>query len=1013
MTTYKLGLTGGAAAVALLSLLASPAYAQSETGGAAAPTAEAAQQAQVDELVVVGSRIRRDNFNSASPVQVITREETTMAGFSSLAESLQSTGVTTGAAQINNAFGGFVTDGGPGANTLSLRGLGAGRTLVLINGRRVAPAGTRGAVGSADLNVLPSAIVDRVEILRDGASSVYGSDAIAGVVNVVTMTNVDEFTIEGQYNRPVDGGGEQFRLSAVGGMKGDRWNFSGSAEYYERTNLTLGDRDWTRCNTDSFRNPTTGASLDFIDPMTGKPKCYPITGTGSNGVTINTIGTSNVTAANAPGFGLIGPVVGAPGSSGTTFNRFRPNSGVTTGLVGYEGVGGGTNNINVRDTFDPLTLNRSLISPAKVYTGYLQGSYDLQALGDAKIYAEVLLNRRNSEQTGYRQLSLDYRKGSPLIPANLAFSTFGADQGTSGGQNVGVRAFIGFGNDRSSQSVDFYKETIGIRGNFAVASFLTNWRYDITATQSNSDADYHQQSFLTDKVTMAGDVVTAPAGFDASLVRNGLTCRVNITNAAERCIPYPRLDSATVGGKLPTDFANYIFREVTGNTKYEETMLSAVFDGPLFTLPAGKVQGVVGFEYRRQHINDSPDPNSVAGNLYNLTSSAPTVGKDNVKEAYAEVEVPLLRDVAFAKDLTFNGSFRYTDYDSYGDDTTYKVGLVYSPVDWVSLRATKGTSFRAPALFEQFQGATSGFLSQAGDPCNNYGTATAQRRTNCAIELPNNPTFQATSSIRVLSQGGAAAGLKAETSDNKTIGLILRPPIGDFGDLSIAIDYFDIKIKNGVDQAGAANILQLCYDDPQFRAGGGFCRLATRDPVTNALTVSNAYTNIATQVSKGVDYNLRYERDFGEGRFRFNAQVTNYKSQASNLFPDDPLDQYNGTINTPEWTGTFDATYTQGPWRVRYGVDWIQGTDSYSFLEEDPATSQYDFKVPDYYLHQISVRYTADDAGWQLTAGVKNLFDKDPPTISSGYYNRVGNAPLYSGYDYVGRTVFVNVLKSF
>src|SRR5262249_52495830 len=162
--------------------------------------------------------------------------------------------------------------------------------------------------------------------------------------NVVTQNNAHGLTLETQYNRPTDGHGEQFRVSAVGGLSGDRWRISGSAEYYERTNLSLGDRGWTRCNTDSYRDPPTGASLDYMGPLTGQPKCYPISTTGSNGVSINTIGTSSVTAANAAGFGLVGPVVGAPGSSGTTFNRFRPNSAVTTGVLGFEGVGGGTNN---------------------------------------------------------------------------------------------------------------------------------------------------------------------------------------------------------------------------------------------------------------------------------------------------------------------------------------------------------------------------------------------------------------------------------------------------------------------------------------------------------------------------------------------------------------------------------------------------------------------------------------------------------------------------------------------
>lgn len=959
-----------------------------------------------DTITVTGSRLRRDAFNSVSPVTLITREEVTAAGFTSATDALQGTAVTNGGAQINNAFGGFVTDGGPGANTLSLRGLGAGRTLVLINGRRVAPSGTRGAVGSVDLNVLPNAIIDHVEVLRDGASSIYGSDAIAGVVNVVTIDKPSGITFEAQSNNPLDGGGEQNRISMVGGWSGEKWSFGGSLEYYDRAALTLADRDWTQCNVDGRRDPVTGASLDFIDPRTGQPKCYPITGTGSNGVTINTIGTQNVTAANAAGLGVSG-YVGAPGStgSGTTFNRWRPNTSVTTGVVGFEGVGGGTNNLNVRDTFDPLTMNRSLISPGENTTAFIQAGRDLDILGNAELYMDFLAHQRESAQTGYRQLALDYRVGSPLIPANLAFSAFGPDQGTSGGANVGVRTFIGFGNDESKQSIDFYKPSVGLRGDIG-----ENWRYDTNVSFSTSDAKYKQDSWLTDKLINAGDVVAAPTGTDPALVKNGLTCRINLTNPAERCIPYPPLDNALIGGNLPQDFKDYTWRPVVGNTDYDENVYAVTFDGPLATLPAGRLQAAFGYEHRDAKIDDTPDANSITSNLYNLTSATPTRGEDSVDEVFTEIEVPLIANKKGAYELTANVSMRYTDYDSYGSDDTYKVGLMYSPISWFSLRATQGTSFRAPALFEQFQGPTSGFLSQAGDPCNSYGVKVGPVVANCASEgLP--PTFSATSSIRVFSEGGAAAGLEAETSDNLTYGFVIQPALGDKGDLSVAIDYFDIEIDNGVDQAGGTNILNRCYDDPQFHAGGGFCRLVTRNPATNALSVSNAYTNIATQLAEGIDYTIRYQRDLGPGSLRTNFLATHYDTQSNKLFEEDDFDVLNGTINNPENSATLDLTYSLRNWQFRWGVDWIDSMDSYAFLEEDPSTSIFDFAVDDYTKQWMSVRYTTDN--WQITGGMRNITDEEPPTISQGFYNRVGNAPLYSGYDYFGREAWIQFAMSF
>jgi outer membrane receptor protein involved in Fe transport len=970
---------------------------------------EATNASAPDETITVtGSRLRRDAFNSVSPVQLITREEVTAAGFASATDVLQGTAVTQGGAQVNNAFGGFVTDGGPGANTLSLRGLGAGRTLVLINGRRVAPSGTRGAVGSTDLNVLPNAIIDHIEVLKDGASSIYGSDAIAGVVNVVTIDKPEGLTFEAQYNSPLDSGGEQGRVSLVGGFGGERWSFGGSLEYYDRSSLTLGDRDWTRCNMDMLRDPVTGASLDYIDPNTGQPKCYPITGTGSNGVTINTIGTN--TAAG----------VGAPGSVTTTFNRWRPNTAVTTGsFPGFEGVGGGTNSLNVRDTFDPRTLNRSLISPGENSTAFLQATYDLDTLGAAELYFDFLGHHRASQQTGFRQMTMDYRQGSPLIPANLSTSVFGTDPVTTPGGTIGVRTFIGFGNDRNEQSIDFYKPSAGLRGDIG-----SEWRYDANVSFSTSDAEYLFQAFLIDKLQNAQLAVPAPVGTDPALVRNGLTCQVNITNPAERCIPFPPLTNAVIGGALPADLVNYVWHDIVGTTDYDEDVYAVSFDGPLASLPAGRLQAAFGFEHRDMKIDDTPDPNSQASNLYNFTSALPTRGEDSVDEVFAEIEVPLLANKKGAYELTANVSGRYTDYDSYGSGDTYKVGLMYSPVNWLSVRVTQGTSFRAPALFEQFQGPTTGFFSQANDPCNNYGAPNVNpvRAANCDSELAGNPqgsSFVATSGIVSFSEGGAAAGLKAETSDNLTYGFILQPELGDAGDLSVAIDYFDIEIDNGVDQAGTLNILPRCYDDPNFATDGAFCRLVTRTAAfPYQLTVSNAYTNIATQIAEGIDYTIRYQRDLGPGSIRVNALATHYDSQANKLFEDDNLDELNGSLNNPENTANLELSFTLQNWRFLWGVDWIDDMESYTVIRADatPATlaateaalEVRDLAVGDYQKHYMSVRYSSDR--WQVTGGVRNVFDKEPPTISQGFNNRVGNAPLYSGYDYFGREAFVQAV---
>ena len=996
-STIVAGLAAGIMAVAPSAMAQSTAQERAE---------EAAQDpaSTIEDVVVVGSRIRRDTYNSPSPVQVITRDDATLAGLASTAEILQGTAVTGGSAQINNLFGGFVVDGGPGVNTVSLRGLGPTRTLVLLNGRRVSPAGSRGSVGSADLNVLPSALIERIEVLRDGASSIYGSDAVAGVINIVTRDDLEGLVFEAQHNATTDasGEGDQSRISLAGGISGDRWQLIGSAEYYNREDLTLGARDIFSCPTAGFTDGT-----DYIDPLTGRSKCFSL---DNGGVTINTLGT-----ATRAGQGAI------PGQ-GTTFNRFRPNAAVSTGLAGFEGVGGGNSGYgtSVRDTFDPDVLNNSVFSPVEISTFYVAGSYDLQALGNAEIYSETLINRRDSSQVGFRQLALDYAVGSLLIPANIAAApAFAPNQGLNPGSNVQARAFIGFGNYDSQQTVDFAKQLVGIRGDF----FLPDWEYDVYASHTRSESEYTSEQFLTNLLIDSLNVVAAPAGTDPALVRatpNGnVTCAVNVGSTTRRCVPAPFLHSDTIGGRLPQNWVDYVFRPVTGVTKYYESVVSGGISGPLFTLPAGQVQVYLGAEYREAEIDDTPGLDSQNGNTYNFSTAAITRGSDSVYEVFGEIEVPLLANMPLAQELTLTASGRYTDYESYGDDTTYKVGLLYTPVDFLTLRAAYGTSYRAPALFEQFLGATAGFIGSGNDICNDYDlSANPNVVANCGSEgLPAG--FTATSSVQVLQAGGAAAGLAAETSTNFTGGIILTPSLpSGWGDLSFAADYYEIEVDNGVDQVGTAFILSQCYGSSaaEFAANSGYCAFVSRNASTNALTVTNGYVNIATDKLTGIDYNLRYRADVGPGTMVFNASVTNYIKRESKLFETDPTFNTVGSLNDPEYSATASVSYSWNQWRARYGVEWIDAmSDEDLYAEQNGgvslAANGIDASVDEYFLHSASVQWGNDDL--TITAGVRNLFNEDPPTASGFWVGGVGNAPLYSGYDFVGRSVFLNLSKSF
>lgn len=1013
--TSRAALFTGAALAALS--LATPSYAQEDNldtapdcpdlndDGVCDPeeTLSNADTSAADpgEIVVTGSRIRRDEFSTLEPLTVIGKNEITQSGFNSSTDALQSAEVTAGAGQINNFFGGFVTAGGTGANTLGLRGLGPARTLILLNGRRIAPAGTRGNVLAADTNVLPTAIVERIEVLKAGASSVYGSDAVAGVVNIITDQQVRGLSIEAQVNVPEVGAGIDRRISATFGFGGERLDVIGSVEYRKRNALRLNDVDFTRC-------PVGGAITEEGAPF-GSDDTAGFDGTtcftlDNGGVTINTLGI--------PTRDGVSRTTGAVGR----FNRFVPAPGQTTGPTpGFLGV-----DLFSRDTFDPASQEEELITPAEIYTGFFAASYDLDLLGAAEVYGEVLATRRKSSALLYRQLSLDYLRGSALVPIEFRNGTFANPVPTSSGIPVAARAFIGFGLTDSEQEVDYVRAGGGIRGNF----FFDDWRYDAYAGKSWTDGTYTTESFLTNRLAFATNVVETAPGSGV------FRCAAQASEPT--CVPAPPLNAATIGGDLPQAFRDYIVDDVVGSTLFRETTFAFGVDGPLFALPGGDVQLALGAEYRKQRIDDTPGQEAINGNLFGLTSAVPTRGSDSVKEVFGEIFLPLLADRPFFENVNINASVRYTDYESYGSDVTYKVAGEWEFFPGFGVRGSYGTSYRAPALSEQFLGATSGFLAAANDPCDadgfpddpaDYSPIENQIAANCASIGLDVATFQQNSGITSFTRGGAETGLEAETSTNWSVGVVLQPEISSTTTLSLALDYFDIEVENGVTALGGTAIINRCYESQDFGSGERFCDFVSRN-ANNILTVTSGFVNLATDVVKGYEFNGRFGTDVLGGRFVVNANVTKYTEQSDRTFPEEILLDANGTLNVPDWVGVFDASFRTGPATFRYGLTWIGGSSGTpefqstsrqtGLIDEDELEdirNSVITDVDDYFLHTISAQVNVSD-DFELTVGVRNLLDKQPPRVSA-YYTVIGNAPLSSNYDYTGRQYFVNTTFNF
>ena len=962
------------------------------------PPAQSASPTVVEELVITGSRIRRiDAFTSPQPLQVITIEEVDLAGVADLATALQTSSLAASSFQVNDQLTGYALPGGGGTSSLSLRGLGAQRTLTMLNGRRAGPAGVRGQVQAFDLNVMPQSQVERIEILKDGASSIYGSDAVAGVVNILTPQRPDGGSISYYVSQPIDGGGEQQRLDATWGRTFDRGHFSVGAEYYEARALLRQDRADTACAADYVFDPDTGQRLDYIDPRTGRFKCYNFTVGYVQAAGLNLVRTDRYGAAY-------------------DYNVDGNNSP----YAGWERFARG----GFPDTFlyqpsDSGLWNRSnVISPTERFSLNLEGSYELSPSVEA--YAELLYNNRRSSQIGVGQVFPSFAARSVI---NGAANTLPASNPNN---PLGVNAlFVTAYESNQFQEVDYLRGVAGIRGDASLGSIPFSW--DLFGQYSRSDAVYSfgPRLYLDRFLAVSSPDVACtntPAGGNVS----GFDC-ANLPGGV------PWLSARILNeGQFNEAERAFLFFEEEGTTTYDHAYVEGIATtNSLFTLPAGDVGAAVGFQFRHERLDDEPGAQAAAGNMALFSSAGRTRGTDTVSEAFVEVEAPLLRDLPLVRSLVANLSGRLSHYDSYGDSSTYRASLNWTVNPSLRLRASTGTSFRAPALYELFLGNQTVYSSQAtADPCINYGTSGVATEivASCqALGIPDNYTGAGGSSVLVNINGGQGV-LEAETATTNTVGLIWTP---SFANLSVAIDYVDISIEDEVRQFGAYNIVEQC-----LRGNQDFCSLFLRDADNFwILTLNNSYVNVARQDFEGIDLTVRYARDFGSTRVTLGTQHSWKLNDEVNLLGG-AFEDYRGTTfgyNGPSYSGNLQLTVARGDWTWFYGVDAIgRGSDLSQpgvtavgplarYADFSTGTINADCDLPDNYCvynkrfteftayHTLSLRYDVED--WSFQVGMNNLFDERPPTQSQGQF-RIGTAAL-NGYDMRGRRGFARVTRRF
>ena len=981
------------------------AFAQSAPAAAPAPAPAASDDdTEVEVLVVTGSRIKRDEYSSASPIQVITSEQSALEGLVDTAEILQQSSLVAGSQQVNAQFTGFVNVGGVGVSTVSLRGLGAQRTLVLLNGRRLGPAGIGGQVGPVDLNVIPQSMIDRIEILKDGASSIYGSDAIAGVVNFITKSNTDGGNLSIYGNMPYETGGELYRINGSWGKTFDRGYISVGADYYHQEALRRGDREQTACAADYLFDPVTGARKDHLDVDTGKPLCWNIL--------VNTLRTTT-----------LGDLVFT--RPGVTYpNSAQGNNSPVVGMARTSRAGYPLT-YPYRENTHPNYDKAIIRYPVDRYSLSAFGGFDLTP--STEVYGEFLFNRR--ETASYSASNF-----TPVRVTNtLRQTTSGLlfdhvynrrpDTGLTFGQTITP---IIARKIETNQTVDYTHGLVGVRGDFG--SFLEGWDWDVYAQWSKSDAEYNTEFMYTDRLaalsTSGSPCTNAPAFGNVS----GFDC-ANINGGAGLNWTDPRV----LRGDLNASEQAFLTGWNTGETTYEQKVVEATVTGDLFTLPAGPVGVALGAQWRTEEINDNPGANALAKNMYNYSTGGITKGDDTIVEYFGELEVPLFRGLPGIENLTANLSGRYSDYDSYGTSSTYKIGLNWTITPSWRIRATKGTSFRAPGLYEMHLGDLSGFLSQSSiDPCFDYANSgvSALTQANClAAGVPNtyNGTFGggAIPSALII-QRGNNINLKAEESEAKSIGVIWTP---DFIDLSVAVDYFEIEVNDEIRRFGAANILSQCYSTT---TGASFCSLFERDATTHGVNfVYDAYVNVQSQISRGVDLTIGYNHEFSFGRLALDGQFNWQFQDDTTLLGGGGAVTNNGATLDPDFVGNLSATFDHGDWRVFWGVDFIGKTSDTEGFGGDVFASSVYANLPagissnncaaannycSYYkqyteftaYHAVSVRRRMDD--WTFTAGVNNLFDEAAPSQSTGQ-PRIGTAAGYN-FDLIGRRAFVSIAKT-
>ncbi len=990
--------------------------------GVAAPALAQDQATDMGDIVVTGSRIRSANLVATTPVTQVTAADVVTQGVTRIEDLVN---------QLPQAFAAqnvTVANGASGTATLNLRGLGSPRTLVLVDGRRMPYGGVTNS--AADINQIPTQMIERVDILTGGASAVYGSDAVAGVVNFIMKKDFEGVQLTSQYNfywhendfsgpgatklRDViagraatnpaefalpkntvtDGEGKELSLM-VGVNSGDgRGNITAYATVFDSVKVLQRDRDYSACSL----NPLTGAS----------PTCGG--SSTSAGGRFTTFGGPSYPDPDGAGPLPAGPAYNLTVNTATDPRPF--------------------NNATDLYNFGPLNHYQR---PERRYSIGAMGHYEFGEHAD--VYTQLMFN--------------DYESIAQIAPSGNFFETFtiGCDnplipsgwrddigctpqQVIDSGTNtrvmyIGRRNVEGGGRQQRFANNSF-RALAGVRG-----AINDGWDYDVSAQYSSVSANTGTHNyFVTSRVARALDVVDV-AGVP--------TCRSVIDGTDTACVPW----NPFVPGGVTQAQLGYLQATGLQIGRISQEIYNGVVSGDMGTYgwktpwASDGVQLVFGSEYRRDSLSNDVDAIQEIGGLGG--SGGPTIGIDGstkVQELFFEGRLPLAQDQSFAESLSIDAAYRWSDYGDSVTTDTYKGGLEWAPVADIRFRGSYQRAVRAANIVELFTAQGFNLFDAPGDPCGTDAPNPNATRAECiATGVPaaiyDSPAGRAALDSPAgqysFLQGGNPL-LSPETSDTVSYGIIWQPRFAP--GLSVTIDYFDIDIEDTITIVGANNVFTACYDANNAAA----CSLINRNPGTGQLWIGTGHvrdlnTNIGSLSTKGYDLQVNYTGvEIGRfGSLNFNLTGTLLDELITQPVPGldiDPSaavsDSYDctgfystvcGTPN-PEWRHRFRTSW-QTPWDVDVSFTWryYGEVKKVNGPNQIAPSANLDFSLNAESYFDLTANWAMTEKT-NVTLGINNILD-DNPSIS-GSVGTTGNGNTFpQTYDALGRYVFLRATMEF